>query len=87
VASLQETIRSMVIYSVVLLTTTLVLIPVAGMGWVYGTTATVFGVAFVIGTMRLGRDPSEARSMRLFSFSISYVTVLFVAVTLDVFLR
>ena len=87
VASLQETIRSMSIYSVVLLATTLVLIPVAGMGWVYGTTAIVFGVAFVIGTMRLGRDPSAARSMRLFSFSISYVSVLFVAVTIDVFVR
>ena len=87
VASLQETIRSMSIYSVVLLATTLVLIPVAGMGWVYGTTALVFGVAFVIGTMRLGRDPSAARSMRLFSFSISYVSVLFVAVTIDVFVR
>lgn len=87
VASLQETIRSMSIYSVVLLATSLVLIPVAGMGWVYGTTALVFGVAFVIGTMRLGRDPSAARSMRLFSFSISYVSVLFVAVTIDVFVR
>ncbi len=87
VASLQETIRSMVIYSVVLLATSLVLIPVAGMGWVYGITAAVFGVAFVIGTVRLGRDPSEARSMRLFSFSISYVSVLFVAVTVDVFVR
>ena len=87
VASLQETIRSMSIYSVVLLATSLVLIPVAGMGWVYGTTALVFGVAFVIGTMSLGRDPSAARSMRLFSFSISYVSVLFVAVTIDVFVR
>ena len=87
VVSLQETIRSMVIYSVVLLTTTLTLIPVAGMGWIYAITAVVFGVAFVIATIHLGRDPSEARSMRLFSFSISYVSVLFAAVTVDVFVR
>jgi protoheme IX farnesyltransferase len=41
-------------------------------------------VAFVIGTVRLGADPSEAKSMRLFSFSITYVTVLFGAVMADV---
>ncbi|MEO5974611.1 MAG: heme o synthase [Ilumatobacteraceae bacterium] len=87
VATMRETVRSMVAYSVVLVLTTIVLIPVAGMGWVYGITALVMGVAFLVGTFRLGSDPSEARSMRLFSFSITYVTVLFLAVTLDVLLR
>lgn len=86
VATLQETVRSMVTYSVILVLTTIVLIPVAGMGWVYAITAIVIGAAFLIATFRLGRDPSEARSMRLFSFSISYVTVLFLAITLDVLL-
>jgi protoheme IX farnesyltransferase len=87
VASLRQTVRSMVIYTVVLVLTTIVLIPIAGLGWVYGMTAIVFGLMFIIGTARLGGDPSEARSMRLFSFSISYVTVLFLALTLDVLLR
>lgn len=87
VVSLRETVRNMVVYSVVLALTTLALIPVADMGWTYGMTALVFGVAFVIGTIRLGSDPSEARSMRLFSFSITYVTVLFLALTADVLLR
>lgn len=87
VVSLRETVRNMVVYSVVLALTTLTLIPVADMGWMYGITALVFGVAFVIGTIRLGSDPSETRSMRLFSFSITYVTVLFLALTADVLLR
>lgn len=87
VASVQETIRSMVAYSVVLVLTTVTLIPIAGLGWVYGITAVVFGIAFVSGTIRLGGDPSEARSMRLFSFSITYVSVLFLALTIDVLLR
>ena len=87
VATLQETVRSMVTYSVVLVLTTVVLIPVAGMGWIYGITAVVIGVGFLIATLRLASDPSEARSMRLFSYSISYVTVLFLALTLDVLLR
>ena len=87
VASLGQTVRSMVKYSVVLVLTTIALIPIAGMGWIYGITAMVFGGIFIISTIRLGSDPSESRSMRLFSFSISYVTVLFLALTVDVLLR
>ena len=86
VASMKETIRSMIAYSVVLTVSTLVLVPVANLGLVYGITALVFGVAFVIGTIALGSNPTEARSMRLFSFSISYVSAIFLALTLDVLL-
>lgn len=86
VASMKETIRSMVGYSVALTISTLVLVPVANLGVIYGITAVVFGVAFVIGTISLGTNPTEARSMRLFSFSITYVSAIFLAVTLDVLL-
>ena len=86
VASMKETIRSMVAYSVVLTVSTLVLVPVANLGLIYGITALVFGVAFVIGTIALGSNPTEARSMRLFSFSITYVSAIFLALTLDVLL-
>lgn len=87
VVSLHETVRNMTVYSVVLAFTTFALIPIADMGWVYGITAIVSGMTFVISTVRLGSNPSEARSMRLFSFSITYVTVLFLALTVDVLLR
>lgn len=86
VVSLERTVRSMTTYAVLLLVSTLVLIPVADVGLIYGITAVVFGVAFVIGCVNLGSDPSERRSMRLFTFSISYVTALFVALTIDVLL-
>jgi protoheme IX farnesyltransferase len=62
-------------------------VPVAELGWLYGITALVFGVAFVIGSVRLGKDPSEKRAMRLFTFSITYVTAVFVALTIDVLVR
>ena len=84
VTPIRETIASMVRYCVVLVAVSLVLVPVANLGLIYGITALLFGVAFVIGTVRLGSDPSEAKSMRLFSFSITYVTVLFGAVMADV---
>ena len=84
VATMEETVRSMVIYSVILTVTSLVLVPVANLGYIYGITALLFGTLFILGSIRLGRDPSESRSMRLFSFSITYVSVLFMAVTVDV---
>jgi len=84
VATMQETVRSMVIYSVILTATSLVLVPVANLGYIYGITALLFGTLFILGSIRLGRDPSESRSMRLFSFSITYVSVLFMALTVDV---
>jgi protoheme IX farnesyltransferase len=84
VTPIRQTIASMVRYCVVLVLASLALVPIADLGLIYGITALVFGVAFVIGTVRLGSDPTEAKSMRLFSFSITYVTVLFVAVMADV---
>jgi protoheme IX farnesyltransferase len=84
VATMQETVRSMVIYSVILTATSLALVPVANLGYIYGITALLFGTLFILGSIRLGRDPSESRSMRLFSFSITYVSVLFMALTVDV---
>jgi len=87
VVSLEQTVRSMTAYAVLLTFSTLVLVPVADLGWIYGVTALVFGVAFVIGAVRLGSDPSPKRSMRLFTFSITYVTAIFVALTADVLLR
>lgn len=87
VVSLERTVRSMTIYAVLLTLSTLVLVPVADLGWIYGITALVFGVAFVIGSIHLGSDPSPKRSMRLFTFSITYVTAVFVALTVDVLMQ
>ncbi|GMA39497.1 heme o synthase [Mobilicoccus caccae] len=69
----------------------LVLIPVAGMGWIYSLVALVSGVVFVAEShalMRRARDPKNTtlaalKPMRLFHYSISYLTILFVGVALD----
>jgi heme o synthase len=87
VVSAERAVRSMVAYTVVLVACSLVLTPVADLGAVYTSAAVVLGVLFLVGTIGLGRDPSPARSMRLFGFSISYITVLFVALTVDVLVR
>jgi protoheme IX farnesyltransferase len=84
VVSIERTVRTMVWYTIILAISTLVLIPVANLGWIYGVSAIVLGFGFSIGTAMLGRKPTEAWSMRVFSFSITYVTVLFGALMVDV---
>ncbi len=87
VASMAETVKQMILYTVALWISTLVLIPVAVLGWIYGVSAVVLGGVFLGGTIALGRHPTEAASMRLFGFSITYVTLLFLAMSLDVFVE
>jgi protoheme IX farnesyltransferase len=80
----EQATRKMVAYAVALWIATLVLVPVADLGWIYGGTAFVLGALFVGGCLGLVRDPTPKRSMRVFGFSITYVTVLFGALALDV---
>ena len=87
VASMEETVRQMIWYTVALVISTLVLIPVAELGWIYGVSAAVLGGIFLGGTIALGKHPTAAASMRLFGFSITYVTLLFGAMSLDVFVE
>ena len=87
VESHDRVIASMIRYTVALVACSLAVIPVADMGWVYGVTAAVLGAGFLWGTIALGRGTTPSASMRLFSFSISYISLLFVALTVDVLVR
>jgi protoheme IX farnesyltransferase len=87
VVPLGDAVRQMIWYTAALVVATLVLIPVADLGWIYGVTAAVLGAVFLGGTIALKRHPTPAASMRLFGFSITYVTVLFGAMTLDVLVQ
>jgi len=82
-----RTVRTMGWYSVAVAVVSFALIPLNDMGVIYVVAATVLGAAFVALTFGLGRTPSQSAAMRVFSFSISYVTLLFLAVVLDVLVR
>ncbi len=84
VVSLEETVRRIVLYTVVLVALTLVFSPVADMGAVYLISALVLGAAFGAMVEAVRRRPTERTAMRLFSFSITYVTLLFGAMVVDV---
>ncbi len=87
VETLSRTVRTMGWYTVAVTLVSFALIPLNDMGVVYSVAAVVLGVAFIALTFGLGRAPTTAAAMRVFTFSISYVTLLFLAVMLDVLVR
>jgi heme o synthase len=87
VATPEVTARKMTAYTAAMVACTLVLAPVADLGWIYLGAAILLGALFLGGTASLGRNPTPARSMRVFGYSITYVTLLFAAMTVDVLVR
>jgi heme o synthase len=84
VVPFEHAVRQMIGHTVALVACTLVLVPVADLGAIYTVTAVVLGVVFIGSTIWLGRNPTASASMRVFGFSITYVTLLFAALTVDV---
>ncbi len=83
VATIGETSRKMLAYTVAVWVVSLVFAPVAHLGWIYGATAFVLGGVFTGGCVALMRRPSAKLAMQLFAYSITYVTMLFLAMALD----
>ncbi len=83
-----ETARQIVLYTIALVAVSLLLLPVAGMGWIYLLAAVGLGGLFVISALRLRANASDGRAaIGLFRYSISYLTLLFGAVAVDALLR
>lgn len=81
--------KQVVAYSWAMVLTSLALIPVQHVGWVYTVAALVSGGLFLTEAHRLlkraraGAGEDVLKPMRLFHFSITYLTILFVGVALD----
>jgi protoheme IX farnesyltransferase len=84
VVPMTQAVHQMVGHTLAMVACTLLLIPVADLGWIYSGAAVVLGAVFIAATIWLGRNPTPSASMRVFGYSITYVTVLFGAMTLDV---
>ena len=83
-----ETARQIVVYSIILIVVSLLLWPVAGMGLIYVAAAVVLGALFLVYALRLRRDAvSGPAAINLFRYSISYLTLLFIAVAADSLVR
>jgi protoheme IX farnesyltransferase len=87
VRSLEVTANRIIRYTIIQVALTVVFAPVAGMGLLYLMSAIVLGVVFTAYTFVVRKELTERSAMRLFSFSITYITLLFGAITLDVVIR
>jgi heme o synthase len=87
VASMRTTATRILLYTLVLWGLTLLFAPVAGMGDLYIAAALVLGAIFTWYAARLLRDGSPKVAMRVFTWSISDITLLFGAMALDQLLR
>ena len=83
VASFATTARRIVLYTVILWAMTLLFWPVGEMGDIYLAAAIVLGGLFTWHATQLFRSGTPERAMRLFGYSITYVTLLFGAMALD----
>ena len=81
--------RQIVVYSYVMVATSLLLWPVAGTGWFYPTAAVLLGAAFLVeahlllARSRQSDNVVDLLPMRLFHWSNMYLSLLFVAVALS----
>ncbi len=83
-----ETARQITLYTIALVAVSLLLLPAAGMGWIYLVAALCLGILYVIGALRLQRARGQGReAISLFRYSISYLTLLFAAVAADAVFR
>ena len=76
-----------VIYAWATVVASLMLIPVAPMGWIYTAAAVLAGAWFIVEAHRLYanvvRANGKAKPMRVFHLSITYLTLVFLAVGID----
>jgi protoheme IX farnesyltransferase len=86
VRGIPETNRKIVLYTVLLVALTLALVPVASMGLIYAVAAAVLGGWFLLETMRMWRQGTATRAVRVYKISITYLGGLFAAIALDALL-
>jgi heme o synthase len=83
----RETSTQILYYTVLLVAVTLLLFPAGRMGALYLATAVALGAAFIWRALELRRDLTGRRAIRLFSFSNTYLALLFCAMAVDAVVR
>ena len=87
VATYRETTRKMLAYTIVVVALSFAFGWTAELGALYWGAAAVLGAVFTWLSVRVMRTESPAMAIKLFTFSITYITLLFGAMAADVLLR
>jgi protoheme IX farnesyltransferase len=80
-------VRQMVLYTVVVVGTSLALAAVSDLGIVYLVGAVVLGAVFLGRALQLGRNATASRAIRFFTLSNLYLALLFAAIAVDTLVR
>lgn len=83
VTTLESTAKQILAYTLAVWALSLAFTPIASMGWIYTLTAVAAGGLFTYYAVALLRDPTPKRAMTMFTFSITYLSVLFIAMAVD----
>jgi protoheme IX farnesyltransferase len=85
VSTVRRTATEILVYTVLLLSVSLLLTGVAHLGAFYFSAATVLGLVFVALAVKLFHRSTPKVAMQLFSYSITYLTLLFALMAVAVF--
>ena len=87
VAEFDVVARKIIAYTVVVVALTFVFGSVADLGLLYMISAGVLGAGFLAYGVKLYRTQSPKVAMKLFTYSITYITLLFGAMAADSLIR
>jgi protoheme IX farnesyltransferase len=87
VSTRRRSAREILLYTIVLVAVAVLLAPVAHLGLVYESAALLLGLGFIWYAVQLVRSLSPKAAMRVFSYSITYLSLLFVGMAVDVIVR
>ena len=80
----RETTHQIALYTVLMVAITLVFFAVAHMGLLFLAGALVLGGLFLFQAIAMAREGTDARAVRIYKYSITYLTALFALIILDV---
>ena len=83
VVGVDETKKSIMLYTLMVVSLTLMFFATGAVGWIYVAAAAALGIGFLHYAWRLLRRPGSDGARAVFSFSLVYLTLLFLAIMMD----
>jgi protoheme IX farnesyltransferase len=83
VRGIKSTTTHILVYSVLLLATTLIPVATGAFGAIYGVSAVLLGGLFIFRAVQLTRDSERPVALRTYLYSLTYLALLFVMMVVD----
>ncbi len=80
----QRTANEILIYSILVVALSVALIPLSSLKWAYAGSAVLSGLGLIGYSLLFKIRPSSKNAMKLFGFSITYLTIIFLSIAVDV---